>query len=558
MGVNLPNILHGYLGIAPEGPAGARTNMDSARAAGFTHARFIASGYWPTDMTTGAGWVADKAAYFAAFDALVTDARARGLRLIPSLLWHLFLFPDLNNQPLSALFTPGSATRQMAEEYIRDVVTRYAGQDVILFWEIGNELNLAADLDFSTCSVCSGATNACGSLVPALGTPCQRTSADNFFSCHACRGVTSTAEDLGQFAGAITALIHGLDPGKPVSTGHAYPRASAWHLARSPCPACDWTADDAAQYESTLLQLHPSGVDIISVHHYPGDDARRFGSLDDFGAALVATTAEIARRAGRTLYVGEYGEPRAGTITCGSITDCAGDAREGATRRLTAAMLEARVDYSALWAWQFHQFCAAAPTCYTVEPSDDVAAWLITHEQAAGACTSSADGAACSAGWCQAGRCTPRVLLQDDFETGTGGWTSWTNCSGCTAGTLSAGTRAGGATAELVSHDLPCTGGCQYPGAYALSPFYPAAPGVVFLHVVAQASGETYVRVQFFDAADAQLGDGALNAPVAGTHHAAGMAFYAPVGTERMRVRLEVLAPNATLSLDEMRADWRP
>src|SRR5262249_49654196 len=193
-------LLLGYLGISHAGIDGARRAMDLAREHGFTHARFIASGYWPADMTHGKGWIADPAAYFAAFDALVTDARNRGLRLVPSLLWNPYLFPDLAHEPAGSLFTPGTATRRLAERYVTEVVTRYRGNPAILFWEIGNELNLQADLDVSDCSVCGASQSGCASLAPPLGTPCARTQADNYFSCDDCRGVTGSAqEDLAHF-----------------------------------------------------------------------------------------------------------------------------------------------------------------------------------------------------------------------------------------------------------------------------------------------------------------------------------------------------------------------
>jgi hypothetical protein len=61
--VNIPDLFLSYLGISPGGVAGARDEMDLTRARGFTHVRFIASGYWPADMTTGNGWPADPIAY---------------------------------------------------------------------------------------------------------------------------------------------------------------------------------------------------------------------------------------------------------------------------------------------------------------------------------------------------------------------------------------------------------------------------------------------------------------------------------------------------------------
>ena len=64
---------------------------------GFTHARIMGSPYWPIDMTGPSGWVEHPDVYFAAFDALLADARARGIRLMPSLLltYKLHVLTDL-------------------------------------------------------------------------------------------------------------------------------------------------------------------------------------------------------------------------------------------------------------------------------------------------------------------------------------------------------------------------------------------------------------------------------------------------------------------------------
>src|SRR5262249_22466812 len=147
IGVNMPDLLWDYLGIAPTTADGARKIMDDARAAGITHARFIATVFWPIDLTGPNGWISNPDGYFAAFDALVADAGARGLRLVPSLLWNQYLFPDYAGEKVGQLFVPGTATRTIAESYIRAVVSRYRGHDTILFWEIGNEMDLPAAID---------------------------------------------------------------------------------------------------------------------------------------------------------------------------------------------------------------------------------------------------------------------------------------------------------------------------------------------------------------------------------------------------------------------------
>ncbi|MBI2378909.1 MAG: hypothetical protein HYV07_33245 [Deltaproteobacteria bacterium] len=563
VGLNMPNLLHAYLGSAPIGPSEARAQIDHARAFGFTHARFIASGYWPVEMSSGTGWIADPGAYFAAFDDLVADARARGLRLVPSLLWNLFLFPDLANEPVSRLFTPGSATRRLAEQYVTDVVTRYADDDAILFWEIGNELNLNADLDMSSCDVCAGTAtpNACGGLAPSLGTPCRRTALDSFYSCDSCRGQSGVAQDLPAFTASIASLIHAIDPTRRVSTGHAYPRPSAEHLAHNPCPSCDWTEDSPAEYATTLARLHPPGVDIVSVHHYFGSDAARFGSTDETGLDLLERTASLVPSLGKELYVGEYGELREGaTSGCGDEI-CGGDPTKASTRSLLGAMATSAVPYSALWAFEFQQFCAATPTCYTVSSGEDLIRAMQTSDRAYGSCAGRADGEACPIGQCRAGDCAPVTVARFDFGLTEADWVSWTNCSGCQPGTVSRQPGGSGPVMELTSNDLPCTSGCAYPGVYALSPelTVPSSAGELTIHFEAQVmNGSATLRLIPFDAGGAELDHSTI--AIEPSSRPVTRPFWIPLppGATRARIRAELPSADASLRLDELHVRWQP
>ncbi len=560
----MPNLLHMYLGIAPEGPVQARAQMDAVRAAGFTHARFIASGYWPVDMTRANGWRTNPTAYWQAVDQLMADARARQLRLVPSLLWQAWLFPDLNNAPLSALFTPGTPTRTMADQYVREFVQRYATDPAVVVWEIGNEWNLLADLDHSVCTVCAGTTpNGCGALAPSLGTPCRRTTADNFFSCNSCRSVSTATQDLGQWAAAMAQLIKQHDTlQRPVSTGHAYPRASAYHLARSPCPACDWTADSESEFTVTLAQLHPAPIDFISVHAYPGDDARRFGDLDSSGFSLLQRTKSATTSLGKRLYVGEYGEPRPGSITCNGISQCGGDANAASTKLVALGLVQFDVDLSALWAWDFHQFCAATPTCYGVESGEPLAGFLSVAERAAGQCRGQLDQAPCATGRCLSQTCRP--VDEGGFDLEASGsetsWLSWTNCSSCTPSTfqrVAVGSRFG---VRLATNDLPCSGSCQFPGGYALSPSVNLTPGHRQVLVRADVSSSVpgaALRLIGFDSADAEVSSSDFSIPA--TSLATQSAVLSvPATVTHVRLRLEQPNPNAQLVVDAVRIGSLP
>jgi len=568
LGVNMPNLLHMYLGIAPEGAAEARAQMDAARAAGFTHARLIASGYWPADMTRANGWRTSPTQYWAAFDQLVADARARGLRLVPSIFFNIWLFADLANQPLGQLFTPGTASRQLAEQYLVELVQRYSGDPTVAVWELGNEVNLLADLDFSTCRVspCGGTANDCGSLAPSLGTPCSRSAADDLFSCNSCRGVSTAQQDLGQWAQAMAQLIKANDAlGRPVTTGHAWPRPAAWHLSRSPCPSCDWTADSEVQFGQALAQLHPVAIDYVSVHAYPGPDAARFGDTDVSGATLLAKTQAATLAQGKQLYVGEFGEPRAGSISCGGTQQCGGDPTGVQTRLLSLTMLDQPVALAALWSFDFHQFCAATPTCYGYEQGEPMIRWLTQVESAFGACQGQPDDMLCPTGLCAGQQCrTVDAGVVDFAAAGSdAAWTHWTNCTGCVPETFTRAQVAGTWALQLDAHDLPCTGTCAFPGAYALGPELLATSSVkALLRFDVGASGpNARVRLIAYDLGAGEVASDSVPAPpLVGTTGLQRRALWLPLpaSAATVRVRLEVPDPNTSLIIDRYSVEIVP
>jgi hypothetical protein len=561
IGANLPFLFLGFLGTAPGGASAANVALDDAKAAGITHVRFIASGFYPTDMTQSPGWQADPNAYWAAFDAAVAAAGARGIRLVPSILWNPYLFPDINGEPTSKLFVKGSNTRTMAEKYVTELVTRYAGSDAILYWEIGNELNLSADIDVSNCSVCDGGANYCAGIDPPRGTPCQRTAADEFYSCNTCRGVSPPQEDLGQLMTEMASLIGGIDAKHPISSGNAYPRASAWHLAASPCPACDYTPDTPAQYQSALMGLH-AGLNVVSVHHYPGPDLARFGSNDATGGALLALTAQAVAAAGKTLYVGEFGQTRSGTVSCNGTILCGGEATAAQTRWVLDDLVTSKVPAAAIWGFDFFQFCAAVPTCNSVIPSDPIVGAIAPHNAAMTACSGAGDagagdgGSGCPIGDCIGGVCmpAPKSTLGFDTAADVATFTVFTNCTACTPGTDSfSGFDGGtGGYVRVASNTLPCTGTCQFPGVYALSPKFLMPGPHALLRVDARSSAGGTVDVIPYDASGKELTHTTVAVPAGAGFASYALWFGVPAGTASASVRLELTAENATFDVDDV------
>jgi hypothetical protein len=262
-------------GHADGTPAQGRKAMADAAERRMTYYRFGASHFWPTDMNST--YLTNEPAYWAAMDALFKDAADLKVSLIPSLNWQIFLWPDLAGEPLGQMVTnPDSKSSTNLKSYVEKFVKRYEQSDVVLAWELGNEYNLQADLDFS-----DACCNASG-VAPPLGTPTFRSRADNF----------STA-DLAAFQTRYAGWIRAADSkARPISTGHAVPRNGAYHLAKSYHePQMDFSMDSEQQFQETVA-TQSTGCDLISYHYYPGDDNKRFG--------LPACASDRALCTGRT------------------------------------------------------------------------------------------------------------------------------------------------------------------------------------------------------------------------------------------------------------------
>jgi hypothetical protein len=568
IGVNLPFLYWELSGFAgnDKGRDRARASLHAARTAGFTYARFIPSAYWP--QHTMFGWLGNPDAYWAQMDAIFDDARAEGMRLVPTLIWNYHLFPDLAGEPVSMLFTPGSATRKLAERFITEFVTRYRGRDNVLFWEIANEMNLWADQDPSRCDVCSGGANDCGNLAdlaPSLGTPCKRTRADEFYSCNSCRQVSSQVQDLGELHGSLAALVHSLDPGRKVSSGDAAPLPFAHHVAVHPDPGRDdGTWDSPTELAAILAQLHPDGVDILSIHFGPDVWDARFGNSDRLGLPVFDVIASTAASLKKELYVGEfYLVSRPGDYTCAAGTFSCADTSYGTdTRHLLDEIVRADAAYASVWDFQtFNGSCPEIPDCLAVLEGEPMALAMAAANGAYGTCAAVKDGTACPLGACAQGTCrrTPALALPIDSAADLASWVAWTSCSGCTQGALTFETSNGGGFARVTAHDLPCTGDCAYPGSYAASAPVASKPGELFLHFSARASvAGADLGVIALDGAGKQIGETHVPIVASATFIESALGATLPAGTASWQLRLSELTPDATADLDSVTVEYAP
>jgi len=231
-------------------------------------ARIFGAPFWPAQMKV---YFDDRRRYFQVFDAVLAAAERHGIALIPSLFWNMHTVPDLVGEPCDQWGNPDSKTHAFMREYVREVVTRYLDSPAIAGWEFGNEYNLAADLP--------NAAEHRPPIIPVLGTPATRSERDELTHEMVRTAVREFAREVRKY-----------DPHRIISSGNAFPRPSAWHQMHE----LSWTEDTPEQYAEMLLGDNPDPVDVISVHAY--GDYRRLGP-----------TIEIARRAGKPLFVGEFG-----------------------------------------------------------------------------------------------------------------------------------------------------------------------------------------------------------------------------------------------------------
>ena len=236
LGANKFDLMLDY--VAPSPPAGAdpegygrvrqvmaeKAILD-ARDAGLGFFRVAVTGYSPVEFNTRRHdltlWQTDPLRFWAAFDLMFDDLDRAGIGLVPSFVWNIGQFPALANDSIATFVRdPNAASRLLLAQFVEEFIGRYKARNTILFYELGNEINLLADLDLH---------NSCKAAPCVWG---------NF-----------TTAQMTEFARQMVALIKSLDPSRQVTSGYSLPRPAASHLELRPqfSPGgADWTPDTAA------------------------------------------------------------------------------------------------------------------------------------------------------------------------------------------------------------------------------------------------------------------------------------------------------------------------
>ncbi len=385
--------------------ARARTQMASAAGMGFQYLRILGADAF-AGLTT---WRTCPDVYWRRFQSMVSDAAAtpvsgdptRRVKLIVQLGTSLCQFSDAHNESMATLVQqPGSASRLELNAFVKDLLAGCAGQPggcgarthntngfandtTIQGWELGQELNLFADIDYTT-----------------------QPPADCTFHP---QGLFTT-DQMVSFVQSYGNTIKSLDPKHLVSAGYASPRPYAAHSrawpvrcltvsggqctnwATSPAGPCaenganlpeSYCPDDHAMFESYQRYINdsytrltgPDPIDLVSIHatnagHLDNDpntidpENDRFGELGIYNANILTHFKRAAAQVGKPLFNADF-------MDCDGAEGCSStvDHRRSFGRADLVKSLNLQIPLSTNWVWQFPS--AQIPQSWIIGPGVD-------------------------------------------------------------------------------------------------------------------------------------------------------------------------------------------
>jgi len=343
VGANNAELLMDFLSTDTAKQAQGMKIIGDAGAAGIPFIRFFATGYYSDTLNE---YVNDPEGFWAGFDKLVAAANANNVELVPSFVLNrrqIETYLGATDDPTMChdLLIGGSDANNFLKKITKDIVNRYKNNRAILFWEIGNEFSLIADLDKG------GIT-------------------DNNIRCN------STTDQVIAFLKDFAVFIKQNDPGRDISTGNSVPRTMAQHLRNDD----NWQADTIDQFKKNLIDLTPDPINIVSVHLYNGDvessgsrSNDRFGITGANDASLIDIINDATTAAGKKLFIGEFGDmvPH----IQGSICGLPEDKSAPFSQNVLAKIAQLNVPYAAIWEWEApRDNCGEQRAAFRVAPQE--------------------------------------------------------------------------------------------------------------------------------------------------------------------------------------------
>ena len=224
-------------------------------------------------------------------DLFVKTCEENNIGIIADLFWTKFSVSDVVGESVNQIGNPASKTMEYARKYVRDVVSRYKDSPAIWGWEIGNEFNLAADLDKQ-----GEPPLGYPYVLASKGTPAQRGPADRI-----------TSQDVEVYFTEVEKAIRSIDSYRMISNGTADFRASQYHLRTERALRQD---DTVEELRAIMDVFSPRTVDVISVHitldkDKDGMSQKRFGRTVEL-EELLAICVQLAKQSKKVLYMGEF------------------------------------------------------------------------------------------------------------------------------------------------------------------------------------------------------------------------------------------------------------
>jgi hypothetical protein len=246
------------------------------------------SGFWPNELKL---YQTNPEQYFREMDRFVKSCEEHHVGIIADLFWTKFSASDLVGESVNQIGNPNSKTMEYARKYVRDVVGRYKDSPAIWGWEIGNEFNLAADLDKQ-----GEPPLGYPYVLVSKGTPAQRTPADRI-----------TSQDVEVFFSEVEKAIRNIDTYRMISNGTADFRSSQYHLRTERALKKDDSEEDL---RAIMDVFSPRTVNAISVHitldkDKDGMSQKRFGRIVEI-EELLAIHVKLAKQSKKVMYMGEF------------------------------------------------------------------------------------------------------------------------------------------------------------------------------------------------------------------------------------------------------------
>ncbi len=298
VGVNVPHLSQAYMGTWHHwqsiygSRAAMRAAIEEAVADAARHQvafiRFFASPGYPKGTAELYG--RDKESYWQQMDELLALCREHRVKLVPS-LGAIFSWSLDCGESRTAILDPQSRTREATFGYVREFVTRYRDDPVVLMWELENEAFLAADVDLQN--------------RPAPGRGIFPPDSTAYRASYT-REDSLRFEMLVRGYRELTALIKSLDPHHPVTSGDSGVREESMSR-RETFPNFQWRTDSLREHLSNLLESQPEPLDVMSLHAY--GNFRQRSKIGDLSALeLLVARVRAVHAARLPVFVGELGQ----------------------------------------------------------------------------------------------------------------------------------------------------------------------------------------------------------------------------------------------------------